>query len=169
MAFIPGNNGSASNPLDGLRGRTDGVAAGAGIVGEYMISSLQVGSAITLTTAVAANIATITLTPGEWLIAAVAGYRTDTTTSITALTSAISKVSGALPATTASAVPNGDEFRTHYSVPASVPGANASNMLNIPAYRVLVTTNTPFYLVSQGTFTVAALIGFGSIWATRSR
>ena len=51
---------------NGLAGVTTNSNAAAGIVGEYISSSIASGSAVSLTTGVSANVTSISLTAGDW-------------------------------------------------------------------------------------------------------
>lgn len=76
MAAPAGANGSpafrllAGADLNSVAGQIPGTPlaalAGLGIVGEYVSSQIASGSAVALTTTVAADITSISLTPGDW-------------------------------------------------------------------------------------------------------
>lgn len=113
-------------------------APSAGFLGEIIISA----AGASITTGVVSNVATITLTPGIWNISGL--YTVTSSGSITGTSLGIS-------ANTASftGVSFGDS-----GMQAVTAGTIQS--LSIPAFRVVVTTNTNYFLVQSTTFAGAA-------------
>lgn len=147
-------------------------AASAGQVGEILGPvSRALGSAIALTTATTANVATttsITLTPGDWELRGAVGFTFGATTNLTKLIAGVSLTTATLPATSTTALPTSGEVRYELAQAAAVPGANVIT-IQIPSYRVSVASNTTLFLVAQATFTVSTASAFGYMEARRAR
>lgn len=143
-----------------------------GGVGELLINNKASASAVSLTTATIAQIATITLTPGQWEVTGGIGFKPDTTTSITA-------IEGGIDTTTASfggsdgiayAGPTTNCIKASTYMTAVVPGATTAFLsLTLPTIIIRTSTSLQLYLNARGTFTVSTLGGFGFIKAIRSR
>ncbi len=154
-----------------LQGTPTNDNATAGDIGEQLFISRVQSAATSLTTGTAANIGTttsITLTPGDWDVRGAVGFLPAATTSITKLISAVSKTSATLPAADTSAVPTAGELLIARSYAAFVPGANEI-AVDIPTFRVSVSTNTALFLIGRATFTVSTMTGFGYLEARRVR
>lgn len=143
-----------------IQGVTDGVAAVSGIVGQVVQSTLAVGSAVSLTTATAATVTSISLPAGEWYVNGQVDYRAAATTSITILTQGIS--------TTAATLGAQDTFSRNVST-AFVPTASNDVGLPIRGQALSLTATTTVYLVANATFTVNTLTAYGTIQARRVR
>lgn len=128
-------------------------------VGEVVSSTVASGSAVALTTATAANVTSITLTPGDWNVFGVVGFLPAATTSITAVNGGASQVSATI-------APLGAAFT--FTQAAVVPGAVVQEY-PIPMSRVNVPANTTVtvYLVARASFTVSTLGAYGVISARR--
>lgn len=129
-------------------------APSAGYVGEQIRSFIAVGSAITLSTGVQANITSISLTAGIWDVSGVVMMRGNVTG--TAFGGSINTVS-------ATVGNSGDNYVT------TPFGANAvvDNGIVIPSYRLTLTATTTTYLVAVAVFTVGTQTAYGRISATR--
>lgn len=156
-------------------------AANAGEVGEVMRISKVRSAGPALTTNTGCNVTattcpttggtqSITLTAGDWSCQAMVGFKGAASTSITDLVASISKTTNALSASDTQADPTSDETRVEYTTAANVIGAN-DVVLTIPPYQVLVGAGTTqaLFLVSNATFTVAALNTYGSMECRRMR
>jgi hypothetical protein len=133
--------------------------AAAGIVGEYITSSVASGSAVSLTTNVAINITSISLTAGDWDVFGAIGLLPGVTTSLTFISGGQSSTSATLGAL--------GTFFSH-SIAAVVPGA-VGQVSPIPTTRVSLAATTTIYLVFSGTFTLSTLGAYGVISARRVR
>jgi hypothetical protein len=143
-----------------IQGVTDGVAAVSGIVGQVVQSTLAVASAVSLTTATAATVTSISLPAGEWYVNGQVDYRAAATTSITILTQGIS--------TTAATLGAQDTFSRNVST-AFVPTASNDVGLPIRGQALSLTATTTVYLVANATFTLNTLSAYGTIQARRVR
>lgn len=114
-------------------------------------SDIPTGSAISLSTGVAANLTSISLGAGDWDVVAAAGFSGATTTQRIQL--GISTVSATLPAAGfRQSLPNG-------------PTANADVILAAPQTRINVSSTTPVYIVVESAFTVGSQVAYGQISA----
>jgi len=143
----------------GIVGTTTNDNAAAGIVGEYVSSTVGAGSAITLTTATAANLTNITLTPGDWDVVFVPHFwGAGGSVTGTQCVSSLSTTSATLDTTP-------DRLAQFPSVPTS----SADLTVAIPATRFSVTSSTIIYGVVRSTFTVGTNKVYGVLSARRVR
>jgi hypothetical protein len=151
-------SGSTAGPLAGT---TTNDNAAAGKVGEYIESDIALGSAISLTTNVAANITSISLTAGDWDVSAIGRiHSNNASTSFTNGIASISQVSATLNASDAASV----------ATPATVPGNGVNYCaLGVPPTRITLSATTTVYLVSRSAFTVSTAQAYGKISARRAR
>lgn len=143
--------------VGGIAGTTTNNNTSAGNVGEYLTTSLAVGSAITLTTATAVNIATISLTAGDWDVYSVLDY-TLTTATATHFKSGVSTTS-----VTFGAQDTFDDMPLIVTALSDVFG-NVN-----PAIRLSLASTTTVYLIGNATFSAGTVKGYGSISARRAR
>ncbi len=143
----------------GIVGTTTNNNADAGKVGEYISSNIASGS-VSLTTNVAANITSISLTAGDWDVTGSVNFLPAATTSVTRLLGSISSISATLDLT--------NDAHTTLYMNATVSGGVAST-LTLPTKRVSLSGTTTIYLVSFATFTVSTITGGGVITARRVR
>ena len=144
----------------GIVGTTTNNNANAGSVGEIIPSTILPGDAIGLVTAVANNVASIILTPGDWIVHGSVLFLPGATTNITRLQGSISTTSLTIdPIATFS----------HIIIGGGVPGANSFGYA-VPSLRVQVPSGTQVvYLVAHSNFTVSTNKAYGRLWAERPR
>ena len=136
-------------------------AATAGDLGELLSSDIVLGSPVALTNATAANITSITLTPGDWDVWASVGLTGGGTTTISYWLASISETS---------ATSNANNNRSMRISPRSDSLAQISSMLlAIAGGRISVASNTPIYLVFDVGFATSTCSGFGILQARRRR
>lgn len=152
-----------------IRGTTTNDAAAAGFVGEYVQGQVVRASATSLTTGTAKTVTSISLTAGDWDIAAMGGFIPAATTNVTNYTTSISLTDNTLPSTPIFGVPTSGETVVTIGWAAQVPGNQNDSVLSIPNFRITLSSTTTVYLVSRGIFTVSTLTGYGSIFARRVR
>lgn len=155
--------GDHVHPTDTSRAPVKGTIAAdnaaTGNVGEQL--SVSVASPVSLTTAVTANVGSLTLTPGDWVIAGVIVFTPSAAPS--ALAAVIAATSATLP--TAAQIAAGTGNMTQYRL--SFTSAQVQTMQTGPM-RVNVSANTTVYLAAQGTFTgTCTAVGYMS--ARRAR
>ena len=145
-------------PVAGAIPGTNAVGlAAAGNVGEIISATVASGSAVSLTNAVAANIASVTLTPGDWDVWATLAVTP--ATSMTVFSGWISAVSAVDPG-----APNGGA----YVLSQPVAALTAVQVMPIGTLTVEVGTSTPIYLSAKVTFTGTAT-AYGALIARRRR
>jgi|SRR5215472_109471 len=138
-------------------------SATAGNVGEYVNSTLAVGSEITFTTTTPANITSISLTAGDWDVWGVVEFDIAGTTNVTALTGAINTTSATLPTQGSPGWGQYTAFPGTGNTVSSNPGQPILPM------RQLLSTTTTVFLVGRCNFTVSTCKGYGWISARRRR
>ncbi len=151
-----GMNITTQTPLATGPGASKGLVTGTpatGFMGEQIRSAVASGSAVTLTTATAANITSISLTAGIWDVTGVVMFKG-------AVTGTASGASiGTTSATTGT---QGDNYITTPTVSTSLDLG-----VVVPPYRISLTSTTTVYLVGIAIFTVGTQTAYGRISATR--
>jgi hypothetical protein len=145
-----------------LKGSSTNAAAAAGDVGEYMSNCVTAASGVTLGTGgTASNVATVSLTAGDWDVSAVGGL--SGTLTGTDFMIGITATSGTMPAASF----KGDSVAEG----PTVSSATATNTLSVPLVQALIANGvtTPYYLVEQTTDSAGTPKGFGCIKARRRR
>lgn len=143
-----------------LPGTNTNDSATAGNIGEFVQSSIAFGSAVALTTNVAANITSISLTAGDWVVwgNVVTAPAGGTTTTL---------VEGSITTTSATrgTAPNGGAYvLAGYSLAAGL-----STGFPVGMTRLSLASTTTVFLVMFTQFSGAALAGYGSLQAHRIR
>lgn len=160
LAFYTTSAGTATKQVDLLdtggqyRGNNTNTAPPAGYLGEQISSFVPSGSAVSLTTATAADVTSISLTAGIWDISAL-GVLQGT---LTGTNFAIS-----ISATSATEGTTGDN---RIATP-TLSTSTASSGLSLSQYRVALNSTTTYYLVGFCTFTVGTASAYGRLTATR--
>lgn len=144
------------------QGTSTNDTAPSGIIGETLTSSTALSSAVSLTTATAADITSLSLTAGDWDVFIQAGFSGGGTTTI--LKYALSTTTATLPGSDTTAVPTSNQVQG--IAPINIAGANYTTLIYCP---VSLATTTTVYLVEEATFGAGSCSGFGSIIARRSR
>lgn len=152
---------------NGITGSTSGSSPAAEIVGELLSAQRLASAATSITSGVAADVATITLTPGVWLISGAVAVEPTATTVLKFAEHAISKTSNTVPASSTRLTPSAGE-QIILQAGRGEADADAIDMLtHIPPYVYTVGSNTPIYLVSKMTFTTSTATAYGRIQAVR--
>ncbi len=149
---------TTSDFVGGILGRTDGVAAAAGTVGEILEAEVLVGAAVSLVTATAKSVTSLGLTTGQWDIYSVVRFLANGATTIDYVGGSVSIVDNTLGADADTVFASGGGVVTTVDLGVTVP-PKASN------------SNAPvgFFLVAQAGFGVNTLKAYGKIWAIRVR
>ncbi|MEB6223709.1 hyaluronate lyase N-terminal domain-containing protein [Pantoea anthophila] len=140
------------NQIFGSRkGVTDGSSAATGDIGEVMQSTTLTTS---MTNATSINLATITLTPGDWELTGVVSIRPSSAT-LTQVIAGMSTTTAATPV-----FPN-----------RSVVSSSSSQVqeFNTPSVRYILSAPTTIYLVASAGFTSGTVTGDGYLKARRVR
>jgi hypothetical protein len=136
-------------------GTTTNDNAPAGGVGEYIEAVVLTGSAVTLTTMTPANVASISLTAGDWDVSGT-----------------VQTVAGGTTVTQYLIVSVGATSATVVAPFMEISSANAAGgSVGLPSQltRVSIAATTTIYLVAQAGFTISTLKAFGTIRARRMR
>jgi hypothetical protein len=131
--------------------------ASAGTLGEYVESKVASGSPVSLTTATAANITSISLTAGDWDV--------EGNISIAGASATYTQGVGSIGTTSATLATDGTEV---YSG-AQFTLLSVTDGVTIPRKRINVSATSTVYLVAKATFSAGTMGGYGSINARRVR
>jgi len=145
------------NVTTGIIGTSTNDNASSGNIGEFVSSSISVGSAVSLTTATAANVTSISLTAGDWDVSGMVSFN-ETTSTVTARTAGISSTSATLPT---------DGSEGYCGVQSNL--TSEINSITLPVKRISIASTTTIYLVCKATFSAGTCGGFGTISARRVR
>ena len=145
----------------GIQGTTTNDSASAGVVGQYVSSTVAPGSLIALTSGTATNITTISLTAGDWDVAGIVGFGGISGTSVVAFVGAnASSTSAAISSSIGIQVlMNGS---TQISTVADMTAA-------LPVYRYSLASTTTMYLVARASYTTGSIGAYGTLSARRIR
>jgi hypothetical protein len=163
--IAPTSNSIATFVKSFLRGQYLGTAtndsAAAGNIGEVIDVTVATGSAVSLTNNVTADVASITLPPGEWMIFGNVEFVPGGSTVGTAYQAAISTVSGnTLPAS-----PNGGAYAAFFATTAT----GTAPSMPVGATIVKIASNTTYYLKAYSLFSASTMKAAGYLGATRLR
>jgi hypothetical protein len=154
---LPATGAKWRLPWSGIAGTNTNDNARAGTAGEYISSSVTSGAALSLSTGTAANITSISLTPGDWDVDGSVGF-------VPAGGSTLAYVAGGVGTTSATVI-DGQDFV--HPMSNFAPSVNPIGVT--PVVRISVSATTTVYLVAQASFAVGTLKGFGTIRARRVR
>ena len=145
----------------GIQGTTTNNSASAGVVGEYVSSTVGSGSSVALTSPTAADVTSISLTAGDWDVAGIVGFGGKSGTSVVEFVGAnAGTTSGGISAALGIQVlMNGS---TQLSTVADMTAA-------LPVYRYSLASTTTVYLVARASYTTGSIGAFGTISARRIR
>lgn len=147
-----------------LIGTTTNDNAAAGSVGEYISSTVLVGSAVSLTTSTTTNVTSISLTAGDWDVWGVINYALAAGTTITTLTGSINTVSATNPTVPGFGSYVLDVWRSGSEI------VGASNLIRpLGTSRISLASTTTVYLLARAAFTVSTMTAYGLIGARRVR
>lgn len=134
--------------------------AAVGSVGEYKTTVIPSGSAVSLTNNVANNVASLSLTAGDWDVWGFAQGTHGGTTNLTNFSIWVSATSATPPT-------GGDDPVQRYSYPAGSTSIYPS--LCVCPKRIKLASTTTVYLSCWPNFTVSTLSAWGFIAARRAR
>lgn len=132
-------------------------APSAGFIGEQVRATVASGSAISLTTATAANVTSISLTAGIWSVTGLIQFAGTPTTS--------GPQQGGVSSLSASIGTLGDNASQVAWLSANILAGACP--LVIPDYVFTLTSTTTIYLVAYGTFSSGTMTAYGRINALR--
>jgi hypothetical protein len=128
-----------------------------GGLGEFTNKLVAVGSAISLTTATAANVTSFSLTPGDWDVEGNINFSAASAT-VTGTQGGIAIVSATLPV-------DGSEVYSGVQVTL----LSEKDSVSLPRKRISLAATTTVYLVAQSTFSAGTVTAFGQMSARRVR
>lgn len=148
----------APGQIKNVTATNDNAAAGA--LGEYISSTVLIGSAVALSNNVAANITSISLTAGDWDVWGSVGITTAASTVTTVFVGWISTTSATVPTS-----PNNGAY-TNYSIPSIT---NDAMTQPVGLTRISLSGTTTTYLSTLMLFSVSTMSAYGFIGARRVR
>jgi len=143
-----------------VQGTTTNDNAAAGIIGEIITAAAAAGSVSLAVSGTTYNIASISLTAGDWDVTGGVTFTTAATTSVTQAIAGTSVTTGTFGA---------DGTYSRNTLTALVPGAVEWLDQIAPVTRLSLAATTTVYLVGQSTFTVSTQTAGGFIRARRVR
>ena len=150
----------ANVDITSLKGTTTNDSAAAGKIGEIIESTVLVGSAVSLTTATAADVTSISLTAGDWDVWGNVGLSLNAATTHTRFDAWISATSATFPTP-----PNGGAIS---GIRATME-TGIAQFLSTGTTRVSIALTTTYYLSARCSFAVNTLAAYGYIGARRVR
>lgn len=143
----------------GIVGTTTSNNANAGAVGEYVSSTLAIGSAVSLTNSTPTNITTISLTAGDWDVWGEVIINPAGSTTTSNVQGWVNTVSATAPATGLGAY-------VQFPYSGSTGGIVAAST---GTTRLSLASTTTVYLSAQATFATSTCSAYGFIAARRRR
>ncbi len=164
--FLRGNNVGgwyifAANTSLGV---TDASSASTGIIGEYLSSTIALGSATSLTSNTAKDITTLTLSPGDWKPWGTIAIIPAGTTTLSSFVGSVNTTSGVQATSPA----GGSMFTLNLPVTTGFT-TGATQMLPTGQSRQNVSVTTVIYLVVTVVFNISTCTGYGFLAARRMR
>ncbi|QOG23164.1 hypothetical protein [Bradyrhizobium sp. SEMIA] len=151
---------SAAAAAPSMKGTVAGDNAAAGDIGEYVESVTTIGSAVSMTTGTQRNITSITLSPGDWDVTAMAFHAPAATTTVTRYAAGLNVTSGVIGG-------NVGSYSDFYQAALASGGGTFNNVV-LPN-RFNITATTTIYLVGLVNFAVSTLSSYGIVRARRMR
>ena len=157
-SFIPGQ----------IQGTTTNDSAGLGKVGEIIQSNVPIGSSLPITTGVASNVTSISLTAGDWDVwGSVNHLSGDVMNAYTFMSESISLTSGTIPPQAGGSGLGPDATSTLWCA-AVTPGTGNASAIRCGPVTLSLASTTTVYLVVLDICTTNAR-AYGSIVARRAR
>lgn len=145
------------NSTAGIIGTTTNNNVNAGSVGEYIFSLVPVGTPVSLTSTVAANVTSISLTSGDWDVEGICNF-TNGAATLTATACGFNSTSATIPT---------DGSEAYSGVVTTV--LSTLNSATPPRKRFSLAGTTTIFLVARTTFSAGTSAAFGTINARRPR
>ena len=164
-----------SYPVSGtastVKGTTTNDNAPPGYLGERIISTVPIGSSVTLVTGVGKTITSISLTAGDWDVSGGVDLTTGGATNWTQIFAEPSPTDNVIAIGQAGGSGIDPEAIVQLAAANSagnVPGATTFNV-PLPVARISLAATTTIFLVVQASFTLGTMTAFGTIRARRVR
>lgn len=158
VGFVPQSTSATTIISSAVQGTTTNDNAAAGYIGEVITSSVLSGSSISLSTTIAANITSISLSAGDWDVTGVVAFNPGATTVTTYLSGGISTTSATL-----------GSLGSYFANPFAIATTTTDAAEPCPVTRISIAGTTTVYLIAKAAFSTSTLNGYGSIYARRVR
>ncbi len=145
-----------------IPGNTTNAVATAGKIGEVISSNVLVGSAVALSTGVAANITSAALTAGHWQVSGNFCIEGATSTSVTNAFAGITSTTGTIPANA-----NGGAYMASRTAAFIISTGQQATCYPIGAADIYLSGTTTYFMVGQVAFSASTLGGYGFLRALR--
>jgi hypothetical protein len=143
-----------------VQGTTTNDNAPAGFIGEFISSTVLIGSAVSLTTSTPANVTSISLTAGDWDVRGTVAFSAGASTTYSQIVGALSSASATLPTNA------GLGLTTLFNNPFTT---GTAQVISVGPARFSLAATTTIYLVTQAGFGVSTLAAYGFLGARRVR
>lgn len=140
----------------GLVGTITNDNAAAGVIGEYIESSVSSGSPVSLVTSTAKTVTSIALTAGDWDVSGWVGFSPAGTTTATAYAGEITTTNNTLDS-------------EYGLLLVSTTAGNAAQKMAVASKRISLAGSATIYLIASATFAVSTMGAYGRISARRAR
>lgn len=161
--IIADTTGSLSRSGGGgipVEGTNTNDSAAAGYKGEVISSNIASASAVSLTTATTANVTSVSLTAGDWLVCGSTYFVTNAATVVSVVAAGISITSATFPTTPSTSIGYGQWLGSSTGVAPATPSG---------CFRQILSGTTTVYLVMNATFITNTLAVYGTLQAWRTR
>lgn len=142
------------NSFQNCSATVNGTYASAGHIGEYLSNQTTV---VSLTNGIAANITTLSLTPGDWDVEGIVQFNPAGTTVLFGQAASVSTASATVGA-----------FGSLVSINLSAGTTGVGSALTLPKTRVNVSVATTVYAVATGSFTTSTCTASAFLRARRA-
>ena len=149
---------AALQDMENFPGATNGNVAGPGKIGEIQETRIGSVSAVALTSGAAANVASVSLTAGDWDVTGMVTLKYTSATQSADGQAGLSGTSASLP---------GDSLRGYDNTRQTTTTSNAS--IALPPYNFPSSGSQTVYLAAQASFSAGTCAAFGRITARRVR
>lgn len=143
-----------------LVGTTTNDSAASGSIGEYISSTVLIGSAVSLTSAAPANITSISLTAGDWDVEGLACFNPAGSTTTSFFSAGINTVSAVFQTAPAGGFTQFNIINNTIAAPQFFPTGTT---------RISLSVTTTVYLVAESGFGVSTMSVYGLLRARRVR
>lgn len=163
---------AAGTGTPSIQGTATNDSAAAGKIGEVLTANrLRSNLSSDLSNGNTANVLTaaLSLTAGDWDVTAFVGYNFSVAATVTRMIIGISQSSGTLPPASTIAYNDPSSVESAIYWPTAIASTTAEFQVAHPTIRVKLSATTPYYLVTNVSFSAGTIQCYGSIWARRAR
>lgn len=162
--LVTNSSGVPSIAVGQIPGTATNDAGSAGSIGEYVVSTIDQGSAVSLTTGTVTNITSISLTAGDWDVWLDARFTGGNTTTVSNMLYASISTTSATPDVTAGRI-----SVEYYGAQTPFASSTAFVGFTVGPTRMSLSGTTTTYFVVRCDFAVSTCLGYGSLMARRVR